>query len=123
MHHVSESLDWSYTSILGAILGYILHVMMSWKEWRKLAGKPCLTLRAFLADDIPGQVTGFLCVVFVYGSLSALSQWDGMKQMVGFVPKVDFFSAAVTAFTAQGICIKLMNMLRKVTGPDDPPTR
>lgn len=117
MHHVSESLDWSVMSIIGALLGYILHVTMSWGEWRKLSKQPDLTLRAFLLSDVPGQVRAFICVVFVYCSLSVLSQWDVMKDTVGFVPKVDFFSAFVTAFASQGIALKLFNMVKKIGDP------
>lgn len=117
MNHVSESLDWSYMSIFGAVLGWVLHVLMSWAEWRKLSKQPDLTLRGFLIDDLVNQVIGFVCVVVVYCSLSVLSQWDVMKDAVGFTPKVDFFSAFMTAFASQGIILKLLNALKKIAGP------
>lgn len=117
MHHVSESLDWSYMSILGALLGYVLHVLMSWAEWRKLSKQPDLTLRGFLLDDLPNQVIGLVCVVVIYLSLSVLSQWDVMKDSIGFVPKVDFLSAFMTAFASQGIILKLLNAVKKISGP------
>lgn len=118
MNHVSESLDWSYMSILGAMLGYVLHVLSSWREWRKLSKQPDLTLRGFILDDLPNQSIGLVCVVVVYLSLSALSQWDSaIKDMLGFTPRVDFFSAFMTAFASQGIVLKLLNAVKKISGP------
>lgn len=117
MNHVSESLDWSYMSILGALLGYILHVLMSWAEWRKLSKQPDLTIRGFLLDDLPNQIIGLVCVVVIYLSLSVLSQWDGMKDTLGFTPRVDFFGAFMTAFASQGIVVKVLNAVKKISGP------
>jgi hypothetical protein len=36
--------------------------------------------------------------------------------MLGFTPKVDFFSAFMTAFASQGFGVKLANMLKKING-------
>lgn len=113
MNHVSESLDWSYLSILGALLGYVLHLMMSWKEWAKISKQADLTFLGFIRNDPPSQITGVILVIFVYCSLSALSQFDWIKNMIGFTPKVDFFSAFITAFASQGIGVKLANISRK----------
>lgn len=117
MNHVTESLDWSYMSIFGAMLGYLLHIVMSWGEWRKISKQPDMTVKGFMQADPATQITGLILVIFVYCSLSVLSQLDFMKDMLGFTPKVDFFGAFVTAFTSQGIGVKLANMLKKISGP------
>lgn len=113
MNHVSESFDWSYMSILGAILGYLLHLMLSWKEWAKISKQTDLTFMCFLRNDLASQIIGIILVVVVYCSLTALSQLDWLQQAVGFVPKVNFFGAFMTAFTSQGVGIKLVNISRK----------
>ena len=117
MNHVSEALDWSYTSIFGAVLGYLLHLTLSWGEWRKLSKQPDLSLRCFFLNDIASQVAGIILVIVVYCSLSALSQWDGIKAMIGFTPHVDFLGGFMTAFSSQGIGVKFLNIARKVSGP------
>jgi hypothetical protein len=117
MNHVSESLDWSYMSLFGAALGYLLHLTMSWAEWRKISKQPDMSLWAFIAGDPASQATGVIIVVALYCSLSALSQWDGIKDIVGFVPRVDFIGAFMTAFTSQGFGVKLANIYRRVSGP------
>lgn len=117
MIHVSETLDWSYTSILGAVLGYLLHIIMSWGEWRKISKNPDLSLKCFMINDPPTQITGAILVIFLYCSMTALSQTDFLKDAIGFSPKVDFFGAFMTAFASQGIGVKLANMLKKISGP------
>lgn len=116
MNHVSEQFDWSYLSILGAALGYLLHLVMSWKEWSKLSKQTDLTFWCFIYDDIATQVAGIILVIFTYCSLSAMSQLDWIKNIFGFTPKVDFFSAFMTAFASQGIGVKLANMMKKING-------
>jgi hypothetical protein len=117
MNHVSESLDWSYMSLFGAALGYLLHLTMSWAEWRKISKQPDMSLWAFITGDPASQATGIIIVIALYCSLSALSQWDGIKDIVGFVPRVDFIGAFMTAFTSQGFGVKLANIYRRVSGP------
>lgn len=114
MNHVSEQLDWSYLSLLGAVLGYILHMMMSWKEWAKLSKQTDLTFACFIRDDVPTQISGLILVIFVYLSLSAMSQFEWIRGAIGFVPQVNFFSAFVTAFASQGIGVKLANIVKKI---------
>lgn len=114
MNHVSEQFDWSYMSILGCFLGYLLHITMSYGEWKKVSKQPELSFAGFMKSDPPSQVTGLILVIFVYCSLSVLSQLDFLKAMLGFTPKVDFFGAFMTAFTSQGIGVKLVNMLKKM---------
>ena len=118
MDHVSEQLDWSYMSLFGAFLGYALHVSMSWQEWRKVSKQPTLTLRTFLTDDPPSQITGVILVVVLYCSLTTIAQWEWAKTtlqgLIGFSPKVDFFGAFMTAFTSQGFGVKLVNILKKI---------
>lgn len=113
MNHVSESFDWSYMSVFGAVLGYLLHLMLSWKEWAKISKQTDLTFWCFIRNDPATQIAGAILVVFVYCSLTALSQLDWMQQALGFVPKVNFFSAFMTAFTSQGVGVKLANIARK----------
>jgi hypothetical protein len=116
MNHVSEQFDWSYMSIFGCLLGYLLHVSMSYSEWKKISKQPDLTFRCFILNDTSSQVTGIILVIFVYCSLSAMSQLQWIKDMLGFTPKVDFFSAFMTAFASQGFGVKLANMLKKING-------
>jgi len=116
MNHVSEQLDWSFLSIFGCILGYLLHLTMSWKEWTKVSKQPGLTFLTFIFNDTPTQITGLILVIFTYCSLSAMSQLQWMKDLLGFTPKVDFFSAFMTAFASQSIGVKLANMLKKING-------
>jgi hypothetical protein len=118
MNHVSEQLDWSYMSIMGAVLGFVLHLMMSWKEWVKVSKQPDLTFWCFYRNDPPTQITGIILVLFTYCSLSAMSQLEWIKALMGFSPKVDFFSAFMTAFASQGFGVKLANMLKKINGSD-----
>lgn len=115
MIHVNETLDWSFFSIFGAALGYMLHIAMSWGEWRKIGKQPDLSFVGFLRNDPPGQIAGVILVVFIYCSLSAASQVDILKQILHFEPKVDFFTAFVTAYASQSIGVKLANMLKKIT--------
>lgn len=120
MNHVSESLSWSYLSLFGAALGYALHVVMSWGEWRKVGNRPDMSLLAFLINDPPTQITGVIVVVFIYCSLSVASQIEVLKLLIGFQPKVDFFSAFVTALASQSIGVKMANMLKKkLSGPEE----
>lgn len=116
MIHHPEDLAWSFSSFLGAILGYSLHIVLSWGEWRKLTANKALGLREFIAGDPPGQLAGLITVIIVYFSLSAIGQWKWLVDVLGFVPKVNFFSAAVTAFASQGIGVKLRNVLRRLNG-------
>lgn len=116
MNHVTEALSWSYTSIFGAVLGYLLHLTMSWSEWRKISKQPDLSLKSFFLGDPASQAIGIILVVATYCSLSALSQFD-VKDIIGFTPHVDFIGALMTAFSSQGIGIKAANILRKVSAP------
>jgi hypothetical protein len=114
MNHVSEQFDWSFMSVFGCLLGYLLHITMSYGEWKKISKQPDLTFRCFVTNDLSSQLTGLILVIFVYCSLSVLSQLDFLKAMFGFTPKVDFFGAFMTAFASQGIGIKLANMLKNM---------
>jgi hypothetical protein len=118
MNHVSEQFDWSYLSIVGTLLGYALHIMLSTAEWKKLSKQPNLTVWSFITNDPPTQVAGLILVIFTYLSLSAMSQLAWITATIGFTPKVDFFSAFMTAFASQGIGVKLANMLKKINGAD-----
>lgn len=117
MNHVSEQLDWSYMSIFGALLGYLLHITMSYGEWKKISKQPDLSFRGFMSNDPASQATGLILVIFVYCSLSVASQWGVAKDMLGFTPKVDFFGAFMSAFTSQGFGVKLVNILKKLNAP------
>lgn len=118
MNQMSESIAWSYLSIFGAVLGYSLYVVMSWGVWRKTAPATARSIFDFFADDPPRQIAGVITVVFIYCSLSIASQVDVIKTVIGFTPKVDFFSAFVTAYASQSIGVKMGNMLKKISGSD-----
>lgn len=118
MTHVAEQLSWSFMSVFGAILGYLLHLMMSWKEWAKVSKQPGMSFGAFMINDPASQITGIILVIFVYCSLSAFAQWDVAKDMLGFYPKVDFFGAFMTAFASQGFGVKLANIMKKLNSVD-----
>lgn len=112
--HMPENMEWSYSSIAGTLIGYALHLVLSWGEWRKLSKNANLSFWAFIKADPPGQIAGLLLVVLVYCSLTALANWQGVQAIFGFIPGVNFFSGAVTAFTSQGIGVKLMNIAKRI---------
>lgn len=116
MNHATEDLMWSFSSALGAFLGYALHVVMSWGEWRKIGGNKSLGLLDFLRGDPPGQISGIITVLIVYFSLPVLHTWQGVSSAIGFAPGLNFLSAAITAFASQGIGVKLRNIARKLNG-------
>jgi hypothetical protein len=124
MYHSPDTLEWSYASLFGAFIGYSLHWLMSWSEWRRLRGHNHMTLVEFLYADPPGFLIGLVATIFVYFSLPLVGEWPWIVERIGFVPKVNFFSAAVTAYFSNSIAIKLRNMSRKIEredSDDEPP--
>lgn len=115
-HSTHDTLLWSGPSAFGACLGYLLHWLMSWSEWRKVGGHAKLRLWDFLSADPPGAYIGLVSTVIVYFSLPMVDQWPWLVERLGFVPKVNFFSAAVTAYCSNSIAIKLRNMSRRIEG-------
>ena len=116
MNHTTEDLMWSFSSALGALLGYALHIVMSWGEWRKLSHNKTLGFVDFMKGDPPGQIAGLITVLIVYFSLPMLHSWQSVSSAIGFAPGVNFLSAAITAFASQGIGVKLRNIARKLNG-------
>jgi hypothetical protein len=111
-----ESLFFSWPTAFGAFLGYALHVVLSWGEWRKLGGNKALGFREFLLGDPPAQIAGLLSVLIVYFSLPAIGQIESVKSAIGFELHLNFLSATVVAFVSQAIAVKLRNIARKIDG-------
>lgn len=111
-----ETLFFTGPSALGALLGYALHLVMSWKEWAKLSTNKTLGFREFIIGDIPGQIIGLLSVITFYLGLPALGEVQWIKDAVGMNLKPNFLSAVFIAFAAQGLAVKLWNILRKING-------
>ena len=118
MNHAPEDLVYSFGSILGAILGYLLHLLMSWSEWRKIGGNSKLAFRDFVMADPPGLYIGIIATAIVYFSLPLVGQWKWLEETIGFVPGVNFFSAAVTAYFSNSVAVKLRNIARKINGEE-----
>lgn len=116
MNQIEDPLVWSIGSALGAALGLSLHVVMSWGEWRKIGPNSKLGFRDFVLSDVPAHLTGLIVTLIVYFSLPVMAQLDWIEQAIGFMPQVNFLSAAVTAFTSHGIAIKLRNIARRLNG-------
>jgi hypothetical protein len=116
MIHAPDQLVYSFSSALGAILGYLLHIGFSWAEWRKLGTNSKLTLREFVVSDPPALMIGIISTAIVYFSLPLLGSWSWLVDMIGFVPGVNFFSAAITAYFSNSVAVKLRNISRKLNG-------
>jgi hypothetical protein len=117
MHMLKDDqLVWSVASAIGAFLGYLLHWLVSWGEWRKISGHEKLRLADFINSDPPGFWIGLVTTVIIYLSLPELGEFAWVKDMLGFVPSVNFFSAAVTAYCCNSVAIKLRNISRKIDG-------
>lgn len=116
LHDPGDGLIWSWPSAFGAVLGYLLHWLMSWSEWRKVSGHEKMRLRDFLNSDPPGVLIGLVSTIIVYFSLPLLGQLTWIKELIGFTPGINFFSAAITAYCSNSIAIKLRNISRKFDG-------
>ena len=112
----AEALFFSWPTAVGALLGYALHCVLSWGEWRKLSGNKALGFREFVFGDPPAQIAGVLSVIIVYLSLPALGQVEWIRQAVGFELHLNFLTAVVVAFMSQAVAVKLRNMSRKIDG-------
>lgn len=113
---MNEELFFTWPTAIGAFLGYALHVVLSWGEWRKIGGNSKLGFREFVVGDPPAQLAGVLSVVITYLSLPLLGQLDWVKGAVGFELKLNFLSAVAVAFVSQAIAVKLRNISRKING-------
>lgn len=111
-----DTLFFTGPTALGAVLGYLLHVTLSWGEWRKLTGNKALGFREFVTGDPPAQIAGVLSVVITYFSLPLLGQLDWVESAIGFKLSLNFLSAAAVAFVSQAIAVKLRNISRKING-------
>jgi hypothetical protein len=113
---IDESLFFTWPTAFGALLGYALHVVLSWGEWRKLGADRALGFGAFLLGDPPAQISGVLSVLITYFSLPALGQLDWVQNLIGFELKLNFLSAVAVAFVSQAVAVKLRNISRKING-------
>lgn len=114
-----DGLIWSPATLLGAILGYVLHWVMSWGEWRKVSGNAKLPFWAFFVNDPPALVVGAISTLILYLSLPLLGQWSWLTDLIGFKPEVNFPSAAVTGYFSNSVAIKFRNISRKIDGSDE----
>lgn len=117
--HITEQNDgliWSPATAFGALLGLLLHWMLSWAEWRKVGGNSKLPFWAFVMSDPPGLVIGLVATVILYLSLPLLSEWQWLVDLIGFKPGVNFPSAAVTGYFSNSIAIKWRNISRTIDG-------
>jgi hypothetical protein len=111
-----DSLFFTGPTALGALLGYLLHVTLSWGEWRKLGGNAQLGFREFLLGDPPAQIAGVLSVIITYFSLPLLAQVEWVRAAIGFELNPNFLSATAVSFVSQAIAVKLRNISRKIDG-------
>ena len=117
---IDETLFFTWPTALGAFLGYALHVVLSWGEWRKLSANKMLGFREFLLGDPPAQLSGLLSVAITYFSLPLLVEIDWLKSAINFDLKPNILSAFAVAFLSQSIAVKFRNIARKIDG--DPQT-
>jgi hypothetical protein len=115
---MNDGLFFTAPSALGAVLGYLLHLTLSWGEWRKISGNK-LGFREFAMNDPPSQIAGILSVIITYLSLPALGEIEWVKAAIGFNLTPNFFSAVIIAFVAQAVAVKLRNISRKINGGDE----
>lgn len=109
-----EALFFTWPTALGAFLGYTLHVVLSWGEWRKLSANKALGFREFVLGDPPAQIAGVLSVLITYFSLPLLGELQWVRSTIGFELKPNFLSATAVSFVAQSIAVKLRNIARKI---------
>lgn len=114
---MNDGLFFTWPSALGAALGYILHLTLSWGEWRKISGNK-LGFREFAVNDPPAQIAGLLSVIITYLSLPALGEVEWVKNAVGFQLAPNFLSSVAVAFVSQSIAVKLRNISRKINGDE-----
>ena len=120
MHTIGGELTYTWGSAIGAILGYLLHITMSWGEWKKLSEHQSLTFNKFLFGDLPSFWSALLTNIILYFSLPQLTQLSSVVALVGFEPKMNFFSAAILAIASNAVSIKLRNIGRKLSDDGSP---
>jgi hypothetical protein len=122
MHRIDDGgLVWSTASLAGAALGFLLWITMTFYEWRKIGGNRTLSFRCFIADDTPSIVIAIISTLMLYFGIPSMGTWKALTDVIGFVPKLDFISAAATGYLSSSIAMKLRNIARKLNGDDPPP--
>lgn len=89
-------------TIFSALLGFAIHVAMSWGEWRKIAHKDC-TLSQYVREDQPGFITACLLSAASYIVLPELGQIAFLRDYIGFTPTVTPMSALVSSFVSSTV--------------------
>jgi magnesium-transporting ATPase (P-type) len=116
VHQFADSgLMWSWSSLVGAVLGFALWLAMTFYEWRKLTGNTQLPFRQFLYNDQPAIVIAVLSSVILYFAIPSLGTWAFITNSMGFTPKLDFVSAVAVSYLSSSITVKLRNISRKIS--------
>lgn len=104
-------------TIFSALLGFAIHVAMSWGEWRKLVHLNC-TLREYITEDKPGFITACLLSAAAYIMLPELGKIAILQSYLGFTPTVTPMSALVSSFVASTVGYQLRAyFIKRVTPP------
>lgn len=118
MHAVSDQpLVFSWPSLLGMVIGFLLHWLTSWREWQKIGSNGKLPLLNFIKQDPLGGIIGLLTTVFLYFSLPVMGQVQWVQQALGYAPQLNFFSAGVTAWFSNSIAVKFTNIFSTPPAP------
>jgi hypothetical protein len=117
MHQIDDGgLVWSLASVIGALLGLLLWLLMTWAEWRKLGGNSRLGLRGFIEQDLASILIAIVATALLYFAIPSLSTWGEFVALIGFKPQLNFISAAIMAYCSSSVAVKLRNMSRKIDG-------
>jgi hypothetical protein len=119
MHRIADDvLFWSIGSAFGALMGFVLWLVMTWCEWRKIGGNSKLSLREFVAQDASSIILAFVASVVLYFAIPSLGTWEALASLIGFKLSLNYISALVVAYCSSSIAMKIRNISRRIS--DDP---
>lgn len=104
--HAPEDLVWSFSTLFGGLLGLMLHVTMSWGEWRKVTGDKC-SLFAYIYEDMPGFMTAWILSTASYFALPLIGQIGAVQNFFGFAPGMNFLSSFAVTYIGSSLGYKL----------------